>query len=232
MTDKTEEVQIKKTAVVFSIGLNVVFLVIAIGGFYAVASGYFINLFIQPAHERRVSQFEVLPVLPGDTVFLGDSITEGGSWHELFPRSRVRNRGIGGDVTIGVLARVNQISRGAPSQVFLLIGTNDLAFGVAEADIVANVRSIIEEILEESPGTEIFVQSVLPRAAEYRERIESLNRLLQPSIDGVAQWVDLYPLFLDADGSINDTYSNDELHLNGTGYLVWREAISGYVSRS
>jgi lysophospholipase L1-like esterase len=148
------------------------------------------------------------------------------------PRSRVRNRGIGGDVTIGVLARVNQISRGAPSQVFLLIGTNDLAFGVAEADIVANVRSIIDEILEESPRTAIFVQSVLPRAAEYRERIESLNRLLQPSIDGVAQWVDLYPLFLDADGSINDTYSNDELHLNGTGYLVWREAISGYVSKS
>jgi lysophospholipase L1-like esterase len=179
-----------------------------------------------------VSQFEVLPVLPGDTVFLGDSITEGGSWHELFPESRVRNRGIGGDVTMGVLARVNQVSRGAPSQVFLLIGTNDLAFGIPEADIVANIRRIIDEILEESPRTEIFVQSVLPRAAEYRERIESLNRLLQPSINGVAQWVELYPLFLDADGSINDAYSNDELHLNGRGYLVWREAISGYVSRS
>lgn len=112
--------------------MNILFLAIALGGFYVVASGYFINLFIQPAHERWVSQFEVLPVLPGDTVFLGDSITEGGSWHELFPSSRVRNRGIGGEVTTGVLGRVNQISRGAPSQVFLLIGTNDLAFGIAE----------------------------------------------------------------------------------------------------
>lgn len=101
-----------------------------------------------------------------------------------------------------------------------------------KADIVANVERIVSEILEDSPKTEIFVQSVLPRAAEYRERIESLNRLLQSRIDGVAQWIDLYPLFIDADGSISDTYSNDELHLNGNGYLVWRKAISGYISTS
>ncbi len=225
-----QEVQIKKFFVFLSVGLNIIFVAAAVGGYYALASGYFINLFIQPAHERWVSQFEVLPVLPGDTVFLGDSITEGGSWHELFPDGKVRNRGIGGDVTAGVLARVGQVSRGAPAQVFLLIGTNDLAFGVSENEIVANVKSIVEEIRSESPATEIYVQSVLPRAVEYRERVESLNRLLQSEIHGTARWIDLYPLFLDADGSIRNTYSNDELHLNGQGYLAWRDAIRSSVA--
>lgn len=222
----------KKVAIGLSVGLNVVFLLLLVGGFYAFASGYLIKLFIDPAHERWVSQFEVLPVTAGDTVFLGDSITEGGSWHELFPSINVRNRGIGGDVAQGVLARVKQVSQGMPGQVFLLIGTNDLGFGNAEPDVAADVRKIVDEIHKDSPETEVFVQSVLPRAAEYQERVESLNRALQSSIDGAAQWIDLYPMFLDSDGSINNAYSNDELHLTGSGYVVWRDAIKGYLSSS
>ena len=143
----------------------------------------------------------------------------------------VRNRGIGGDVTAGVLARIEQVRHGQPAQVFLLIGTNDLSLGVTEADIVSNVREIVDEIHVGSPETEVYVQSVLPRAAEYGEQIESLNVAIQPAIDGVATWIDLYPIFLDDDGSIKDDYSNDELHLHGAGYLVWRDAIKHLVGQ-
>ena len=115
-------------------------------------------------------------------------------------------------------------------QVFLLIGTNDLAFGVAETDIVRNVRDIIDEIQAVSPQTEIYVQSVLPRAVEYREQVESLNRALQPVIEEAATWIDLYPIFLDSDGSIKNAYSNDELHLHGAGYVAWRDAIKTFVT--
>jgi lysophospholipase L1-like esterase len=220
---------VKKLAIVLSVGLNVIFLAIAIALFAGAASGYVISIFIQPAHERWVSQFEELPIAPEDTVFLGDSITEGGSWHELFPDSQVRNRGIGGDVTAGVLERIEQVRQGQPGQVFLLIGTNDLAFGVTEAEIVANIRTIIDEIHAVSPQTEIYVQSVLPRAIEFREQVESLNQAIQPAIEGAATWIDLYPIFLDTDGSIKNAYSNDELHLHGAGYLAWRDAIKKFV---
>ena len=219
----------KKVAIVVSVGLNIFFLAATIALFVAAASGYLIRLFIEPAHERWVSQFEELPIDPGDSVFLGDSITEGGSWHELFPESPVRNRGIGGDVTLGVLQRIDQVRRGRPGQVFLLIGTNDLAFGIPESEIVGNIQKIVSEIHAESEHTEVYVQSVLPRDVEYREQVESLNRALQPAIDGVATWIDLYPIFLDSDGSIKNEYSNDELHLLGAGYVVWREAIKKFV---
>ena len=136
------------------------FLIIAIGFYSAVASGYLISLFIQPAHERWVSQFEELPIASGGTVFLGDSITEGGSWHELSPESSVRNRGIGGVTTSGILARIDQIRHGQPGQIFLMIGTNDLGFGVSQADIVGNVRRIVDEIHDVSPHTEFYMQSV------------------------------------------------------------------------
>lgn len=220
----------KKVAITLSVALNILFLGCAAAVFLGATSGYFIKLFIEPAHERWVSQFEALPIASGDTVFLGDSITEYGAWHELFPESQVRNRGIGGDVTAGVLKRIDQVGLGQPGQVFLLIGTNDLAFGIDEDEIVGNVRKIVDALHAESPETDVYVQSVLPRAAEFRERIESLNAALQPAMDGAATWIDLYPLFLDDDGSIADAYSNDELHLQGSAYIAWRDKIKTFVT--
>jgi len=195
------------------------------GGLQRLASS-----FIQPMHERWVSQFELLPVAAGDVVFLGDSITEGGSWHELFPGVPVRNRGIGGDVTVGVLERLPQVTAGGPAKVFVKIGTNDLAASVSEDEIVSNLSEIIGRIHAEAPGAEVYVQSVLPRDASYRARIEALNdRYAEVAAERGVAFVDLYPLFLSEDGSISDELANDELHLMGEGYAVWRDAIEGLV---
>ena len=182
-----------------------------------------------PKYERLVSQFEGFTVQSGDVVFLGDSITQGGAWHELFPNRPVRNRGIGGDTTKGVLNRLHQVTNGKPSQVFLLIGTNDVNFGETDETIVENIDTIIEQIADESPKTQVFVQSILPRGAPYQERIETLNFKIRTAIDDRAEWIDLYSLLLDKDGSIADRYSNDELHLLGAGYVVWKEAIASRV---
>jgi lysophospholipase L1-like esterase len=222
----------KKVAIALSITLNLVILATLIWFLSGGGVGLFVRYFIEPTHQRWLSQFEVLEVQPGDTVFLGDSITEGGSWHELFPESHVRNRGIGGDVTSGVLARLEQITKGRPAQVFLLIGTNDLAFGVPQDTIVRNVLEIIDEVHRASPQTEVFVQSVLPRDETYQQAVESLNQALEAGVAERATWVNLYPLFLDEAGiSIDDSFSNDELHLYGAAYLRWRDAIAELVKK-
>jgi lysophospholipase L1-like esterase len=66
---------------------------------------------------------------------------------------------------------------------------------------------------------------------EYRESVESLNaRLEATAAESGAIWINLYPLFLDeADGSIRNDLANDELHLLGDGYLIWREQIRSYL---
>jgi len=208
-----------------AIAAGIVWLAVGGGAFRVVRS------FLDPAHARSVSQFEALAVAPGDVVFLGDSITAGGNWSELFPGVNTRNRGIGGDTTEGVLERLAQITRGQPARIFLMIGTNDLSQPVPEDRIVANVAAIVERIHAESPGTRIFLQSVLPRAASYRERVESLDLGLRAvAAQHEATWVDLYPLFEDpADGSLRNEFTNDQLHLLGRGYLVWRDAIDAMV---
>src|SRR6185312_511847 len=76
---------------------------------------------------QRVSHFETLPQTKGDIIFLGNSITDGAEWPELFNDIRVKNRGISGDITAGVIHRLDEITNRKPAKIFLLIGVNDLA---------------------------------------------------------------------------------------------------------
>jgi lysophospholipase L1-like esterase len=183
--------------------------------------------FLSKHQARLVSAFEAFPLVPDDIVFLGDSITEGGPWEELFPDLRVRNRGIGGDTSDGVLERLDQIARAEPAKVFLLIGTNDLFRGDSEDEIVAHITEILDRLKQETPDSEVYLQSVLPRAPEFRAPVEALNaRLAEVALEHGSAWIDLYPAFLDPEtGGIRAELSNDELHLLGPGYALWKEQI-------
>jgi lysophospholipase L1-like esterase len=214
-----------------SLALNA--LVVAAALWFGVGPGRLalMGSFLEKHQARLVSAFEAFPLVPDDIVFLGDSLTEGGPWEELFPYVRVRNRGIGGDTSDGLLARLEQVTRATPAKVFLLIGTNDLFRGDSEDEIVSNITEILDRVKQETPDTEVYLQSVLPRAPRYRADIEALNqRLAEVALEHGSAWVDLYPAFLDPDtGGIRGELSNDELHLLGPGYALWKEQIEVQV---
>jgi hypothetical protein len=56
---------------------------------------------------NRVALFKQEPIVVGKIIMLGNSITEGGDWKKLLKDSTIINRGIGGDVTFGVLNRIH-----------------------------------------------------------------------------------------------------------------------------
>ena len=222
-----------KRILAFSLALNL--LVAGAVAYFGFGPGRSVLLrrFVEGHQSRLVSAFEALPLVPDDIVFLGDSLTEGGPWEELFPDLRVRNRGVGGDTSDGVLRRLEQVTRAEPAKVFLLIGTNDLQRGDSEDEIVANVIEILVRLKAETPDTEVYLQSVLPRGASYRERVEALDaRLAEVALEHGTEWIDLYPHFFDPEtGAIRAELSNDELHLLGPGYVLWRDQIELAVRR-
>jgi hypothetical protein len=61
--------------------------------------------FIPEHRPVRLAQFEREPIVTGKIMFLGNSITEMGNWKKVTGDSTVINRGIGGDITFGVLKR-------------------------------------------------------------------------------------------------------------------------------
>jgi len=191
-------------------------------------------------HFQRRSLFEKLPVTAKDIIFLGNSITDGGEWHELFASPRVKNRGISGDRTCWMLDRLDPIVEGQPKKLFLLIGTNDLAADVPVGEVVANVRKIVERFQSESPRTKLYVQSVFPvndsfkkfatRHGRHDADIVAVNKELQAlcAEKGIV-YIDLWTPLADKNGKLRADLTNDGLHLMGEGYIVWRDAVMPYV---
>ena len=123
----------------------------------------------------KVGLFRSYPHSKNDVVFLGNSITDFNEWQELLAVPQVRNRGISGDITFGVLERLDEVTSGQPSKVFILIGINDISRDIPAKVIVQNYRRIIHRIKAESPRTQIYFQTILP-AAENRDDLSTPHR--------------------------------------------------------
>ena len=189
---------------------------------------------------QRATLFEKLLVDENDIIFLGNSITDGAEWSELFNNSNVKNRGISGDVTMGVYDRLNAVLKGSPAKIFLLIGINDVARGISADSIVSNIRLITETIHEKSPDTKLYIQSVLPvndhfskfegHTSRYQMVPEINQQLRALAKKKDAKYIDLFRHFVNDSGiKMDEQYTNDGLHLTGEGYLLWKEIVEPYI---
>jgi lysophospholipase L1-like esterase len=181
---------------------------------------------------QRVSFFDAHPAQSGDILFLGDSLTAGGNWDEIFPGLRIKNRGINADTTRGVLARLASVTREKPAAIFILIGTNDLPWYEYRDDeaILATYRQILEKIQAESPSTKIFVESLFPRAHFHAKRIRVFNPKLKALAESLGvQYIDVYSRLVDTNGDLRAELNNDQLHLLAPGYQIWSEALAPYM---
>lgn len=196
-----------------------------------------VNPILDKRKDQLVSMFQNTPKRPGSIIMLGDSLTEGGRWSEVLPHLNILNRGIGGDTTSGVLARLDEVIRHRPSKIFLLIGTNDIALGLTPNEVFEGIAKIIERIQIELPTTELFIQSLLPvnsmKPAFFTHNnkgVLAVNKYLSNycSTTGLP-YIDLHSRFVDINGDLNVRYTNDGLHLLGEGYKVWIEVLKKYL---
>lgn len=189
---------------------------------------------------QRATLFEELPVASSDIIFLGNSITNGAEWSELFRNRHVKNRGISGDVTEGVYDRLGAVVKGKPKKIFLLIGINDVARGTPADTIVYRIGKIVSRIRAESPRTKIYLQSLLPvndgfgKFGGHTLRggvVIEVNRQLSVLAEREKiTYIDLYSHFKNRDNEkMNPVYTNDGLHLLGKGYLLWKKIVEEYI---
>lgn len=205
-----------------------------------------ITLWAQQTHStfyyQRASLFENLKTSPNDIVFIGNSITNGAEWSELFDNKNVKNRGISGDICMGVYDRLGVITKGMPAKIFLLIGVNDIGRGASSDSVVVGIDRIIDKIQIESPTTEIYLQSILPLNDSFDmfnghtkrwSEIKPLNKRLEGLTKTKKQvtYIDLYSEFVEpGTEKLNPLFTNDGLHLMGEGYMKWVEVISPYIN--
>ncbi|WP_423149466.1 GDSL-type esterase/lipase family protein [Rubrolithibacter danxiaensis] len=199
--------------------------------------------FIPEHYVQKMQEFKKEPVKTGRVMFLGNSITEMGDWKAVLHDSTVVNRGIGGDITFGVLKRLDDILVRKPSKLFLLIGINDIGKDIPDAVIADNIGRIVQKIKAGSPQTQIYLQSILPvnpdvqgfpQHYDKRTHITATNKLIKQTAASLyVPFINLAPLFSDSKGRLDAKYTRDGLHLTaeGGGYKIWVDHLKkmGYL---
>lgn len=182
-----------------------------------------------PYYLHKTSFFKLHSQSDYDVVFIGDSITDGSDWYDIFPNLKVANRGIGSDTTAGVLNRMDTIINTGAGKAFLMIGINDIGQGVDVNTIFNNYKKIINEL--KNNNIEPFVQSTLLTNVFRIDNkyVNELNtKLMRFCNDNDIVFIDLNPL-LSISGKLNKDYSFDGVHLDGKAYGIWSKAIEDYV---
>lgn len=183
-----------------------------------------------PFRNHRYDVLNALPVDSESIVFMGNSITNMHEWWEAFGDPNVLNRGVSGAVSDEMLENLSYILAGKPRKVFLMIGTNDLGTDGLNtaAHVAGNLRVALQRFAEESPTTEVFVQSILPS----RRRDAILQKETNDSLKYICR--EFGVTYIDLRDELQSVTENnlrtlDGLHLSASGYKLWCQKIAPLV---
>ena len=196
-----------------------------------------------------------------DFVFLGDSIVEhwlgtdlakkrelwkeNNEWYQTLFRhsdSRVHGLmlGIGGDRCPQLLYRLENGELSPPnatespihpSQIWILVGTNDLYDRCSVNAITAGILHMAQYIHQGHPAAVVVLHSILPREGYFRQPIFDINRRLSCFAEQYHVWtdfLDVTDLFMsnhNRSSPVNQSMYPDGLHPNGEASRLWGQAI-------
>ena len=185
--------------------------------------------------KSKTSHLKTLPIKEGQIVMLGNSITAECEWSELLENPNILNRGVIADGTTDILNRLDDIIVMKPQKIFLLIGVNDLLY-LPPNIIMQNYESTVSRIRNKSPQTVLYLESILPIHNDLRRngmKNEDINAL-NTSIQALAKkfqltYVDVHSKLKNTEGSLKTELTLDGIHLNGEGYLLFKDVLMPYI---
>ena len=157
---------------------------------------------------------------------LGDSLTDGYDLHNYYPQFNIVNRGIGGDTTHGLKARLKVSAYDAnPKVVTMLIGANNFKTMFEDyEEIVVNLR-------ENLPNSHLVLLSLTSMTKEWGRNNE-IAKKNNVEIKKYAEkygctYVDLFNPLLDSNtNALKEEYTTDGGHLTPLGYQVVTDVIT------
>jgi lysophospholipase L1-like esterase len=187
-------------------------------------------------------------IVPEGVYFFGDSTTAHMAVRGGVPADRVWS-GEGSTVRFSSVNRERCVklssgqlvtlreaaARIKPRVLVITLGVSGGAGVLSEADFKSVYKTMLLSVKEASPGTKIYVQSILPlsdMSVKYYKRITkeavlTANSWIREVCASLSvPYIDTYPLLTDGSGYLKKEYQNDEyMHLTGSAYAVILENI-------
>jgi len=220
--------------------LSLAIILISFVAFRRIRTNYYVNGYFKEARWNELKDLHATYKKKNHlTIFFGNSITE--NFKFFLPESdSLFNMGISGDFSEGLVKRLNNVTRLKPDHLFIKIGINDIVERVPLSKIKTNYLQILDRVATDCPDTKIYIQSTLPTrdlksyfrsSKDINKIVQKLNTFLKTQAQERAlTFVDLYPDFADENNEMKKELTNDGVHLNETGYNIWKKHLSKYIS--
>lgn len=184
--------------------------------------------FTKTNYPSRIKVFQADTIDEGDIVMLGNSLTQqGGNWGSKLDLPNVKNRGISGDNTDGVMARLNEMICRKPSVVFIMIGTNDLWVNYNAEKVAQNIDSIGSILALALVDSRVIVQTIMPLELGHsrKDKLMDINESLKATDERPYELLDTFKHMANEAGDLPAEYTHDGVHLTPEGYDKWVELL-------
>ena len=194
----------------------------------------------EPPFEGEIKAFERADAAkmppPGAILFTGSSSIR--LWSTLaqdFPNHVVLNRGFGGsEVGDSVRLADRTVLPYKPKAVVFFAGTNDLANGKTPEKVAADYRAFVEKVRATMPDLPIAYIAITPAPSRWNNiaNVRLANAYVKAYSESVPglRFIDTYPRMVNAIGGPRvELFGPDNLHMNPTGYALWREIVGPVV---
>lgn len=184
-----------------------------------------------PSYLKRLGQFDGSKDKI-NIVMLGNSLTSRGNWPEILERKDVANQGIGSDITLGFMNRLDYVFKFKPRICFIEGGVNDLAHGISQNMIIKNLTILIDTLRYEKIipvlNTVTLVTSNYQYidADKFNHKIKILNKAIKNLADRKnVQLIDLNPEISDGKFLFKKYAVKDGIHYTDMAYEIWGKEI-------
>lgn len=134
-------------------------------------------------------------------------------------------------MTRSILPTVSSYPTNLARAIVVYEGDNDLARGYSSEQITATFLRFVDRVHRQLPESRIYYFLSIkpsPKRWELWPKMQETNGLIAKICQRHPQltYVDIATPMLDAKGLVRtDIFTNDNLHLNKEGYVIWRDVL-------
>ena len=123
----------------------------------------------------------------------------------------------------------------SPRALVIYEGENDIAIDVTPADIILKFRDTIDYLHENLPELRIYLLSakLSPSREDYKDNLLTLNHYMKLLCEEDVRltFIDVTSPMLDDEGNPDPSlFLDDMLHMNPSGYVLWKDAVYPVLS--